>query len=158
MTDILKNPVLSYVLVKSLVNEFKRGRENLDDECYSRRPVTVSTEEIVVKIYDMILEDRQCSVTDVADNTGISAERVHSIIRDTLEMTTVLAGWFFKLLTLDQKRDRTVTCERNLAPSEADPEGFLKRFVTRDEIWVHHFTPKKIKSVKRMKTSCFFLS
>ena len=39
----------------------------------------------------------------------------------------------------------------NLALFDADPERFVKRFVTVDETWVHHFQPKTKQQSKLWK-------
>ena len=47
-----------------------------------------------------------------------------------------MGGWF---LTPNQKLTKPVMSEDNLTVFEADPDGFVKCFLIRDECWIHHF-------------------
>ena len=46
------------------------------------------------------------------------------------------------MLTVDNKRARTCICRQLLQLYEVDPEGFISRFVTVDEVWIHHYDPE----------------
>ena len=63
----------------------------------------------------------------------------------------VSARWVPKLLTADQKRQRENMSRENLRLFEVDPDTFLKRFVTMDETWVHHFEPESKQQSKQWK-------
>lgn len=55
--------------------------------------------------------------------------------------------WVFRMLTIDQKRNRVLNCERLLESYQANKENFLSRYVTMDESWLHHYDPEtKAKS------------
>ena len=66
-------------------------------------------------------------------------------------MTKVSARWVPKLLGPDQKRLRSNMSKNNLAFFYADPERFIRRFVTMDETWVHHFQPEPKELSKQWK-------
>jgi len=92
---ILKEPLgehaPSYVTVKNWVAQFKRGDFST---CVGRRPgrpKTVTTPEIIDKIHVLILEDRRISDKSVAEQLGISRERVGSIIHKDLDMRKLSA-------------------------------------------------------------------
>ncbi|XP_028270394.1 histone-lysine N-methyltransferase SETMAR-like [Parambassis ranga] len=149
----------SYSMVKKWAAEFKRGRENLEDEPRSGRPVTVTTQETIDKIRNIILTDRRITQRYIASELGISQERVHAVIHGELQMTKALACWVPKLLGPDEKQIRLSISKDNLALFDSDPQRFLQQFVTVDEIWIHHFqpetkehsespAPKKIKLVR----------
>jgi histone-lysine N-methyltransferase SETMAR len=59
-----------------------------------------------------------------------------------LGLKKVSARWVPKMLTSDQKRVRHLTAETNLALINRDPDKFLKKIVTVDETWVHHYDPE----------------
>ena len=49
-------------------------------------PKTVTTPEIIDQIHELILEDRRISVKSIAEQLGISRERVGSVIHEDLDM------------------------------------------------------------------------
>ena len=53
----------------------------------------------------------------------------------------------------DQKLTRLIMSEANLARFEADPDCFVKRFLTQDECWVHHFEPETKRQSMQWKHS-----
>ena len=141
----------SYATVKRWVAEFKRGRQRLENEPRPGRPVTVAKPEMVNKVHDIVMTDRQVTERYIASTVGISQERVHSILRKDLEMRKVSASWVPRLLTVDQKHTRRTLSHTNLNLFEEDPANFLKRFVTMDETWVHHFTTEAKQQSKQWK-------
>jgi len=57
------------------------------------RPKTVTTQEIIDQIHELILEDRQISAKSIAEQLGISREWVWSIIHEDLDMQKLSAKW-----------------------------------------------------------------
>ena len=47
--------------------EFKRGRKSLGDDERSGRPKTATTDENVVKVHQMVLDDRRTKVREIAE-------------------------------------------------------------------------------------------
>ena len=86
------------------INEFKRGQTCTEDEACSRRPVEVTTTDIVEKIHGIVTEDRRVKVCEIAESVGISTERVHNILHEKLQMKKLSERWMPRLLTVDQKR------------------------------------------------------
>ncbi|XP_071104776.1 uncharacterized protein [Haliotis cracherodii] len=134
MLSILGEDAPSYATVKRWVAEFKRGRSSTDDEPRPGPPVVSSTPEIVQRILDIVMDDRRVTQRQIAN-------RMHK----------VSARWVPKLLTADQKRQRESLSRENFKPFEGDPDNFLKRFVTMDETWVHHFEPESKQQSKQWK-------
>jgi hypothetical protein len=64
------------------------------------------------------LENRRISAKSVAEQLGISGERVGSIIHEDLDMRKLSAKWFSKFLNADQKRQRCHSTEQYLIFSE----------------------------------------
>ena len=116
-------------------------------------PVTVGMPEMVNKVHGIVMTDRRVTERYIASTVGISQERVHSILTKDLEMRKLSTRWVPRLLTVDQKHTRRTLSSRNLNLFEEDPANFLKRFVTMDETWVHHFTPEAKQQSKQWKHS-----
>ena len=57
-------------------------------------------------------------------------------------MRKLCARWMPRLLTIDRKRIRMTTWKQNFDYFNRNPKEFLCRFVTMDETWIHHYTPK----------------
>jgi len=83
----------SHVTVKNWVVQFKRGDFST---CYAPRPgrpKIVTAPEIIDHIHELILEDRRISSKSIAEQLGISRERVGSIIHEDLDMRKLSAKW-----------------------------------------------------------------
>ncbi|KAF7278519.1 hypothetical protein GWI33_008223 [Rhynchophorus ferrugineus] len=52
------------------------------------------------------------------------------------------AKWVPRELTFDQKQRRVDNSEQRLNMIKCNKSEFLHRYVTMDETWFHHFTPK----------------
>ena len=93
---------------------------------------------MINKIHDIVLNDPKVRVRDIAEIVSISTERVHT----HLCMRQLCARWVPRLLTIDQKRICVTTSEQNLTYFNPNPKEFLRRFVTINETWIHHYTEK----------------
>ena len=69
--------------------QFKRGDFSTCDAPRPGRPLT--TPEIIDQIHELILEDRRISAKSIAEQLGITRERVGSIIHEDLEMRKLSA-------------------------------------------------------------------
>ena len=72
----------------------------------------VTTPGIIEQIHELILEDRRISAKSIAEELGISRERVGSIIHEDLDMRKLSAKWVPKCLNADQKRQRCHSTEQ----------------------------------------------
>jgi len=68
------------------VAQFKHGYFSTCDAPCPGRPKTVTTPEIIDQIHELILEDRRISAKSIAEQLGISRERVGSIIHKDSDM------------------------------------------------------------------------
>jgi len=80
------------------VVQFKRGDFSTCVAPRPRRPKTVTTPEIFYQIHELILKDRRISVKSIAEQLGISRERVGSIIHEDFDMRKLSAMWVPKCL------------------------------------------------------------
>jgi hypothetical protein len=89
-----------------------------------------------------MLEDCQISVKSVAEQLGISRERVGSIIHEDLDMQKLSAKWVPKCLNADQKRQWCQLSEHIFQFFLRDPNDSLLRLVTMDKTWLFHYDPQ----------------
>jgi len=85
LVETLGEHVPPYATVKNWVALFKRGDFST---CYAARPgrhKTVTTPEIIDQIHGLIFEYRRISAKSIAEQLGISRERVGSIICEDLD-------------------------------------------------------------------------
>jgi len=83
----------------------------------------VTTPEITDQIHELILEDHWISAKSIAEQLGISRERVGSIIHEDFNMRKLSAMLVLKCLTVDQKLQRCQLSEQIL--DWQDPNNFL---------------------------------
>jgi len=83
------------------VTQFKRGDFSTCDAPRPGRPKTVTTPEIID--HELTLGARRISAKSIAEQLGISRERVGSIIHDDLDVRKLSAKWVRKCLNADQK-------------------------------------------------------
>lgn len=130
-------------------NEFKRGRTSTNDAERSGRPKEVTSEEMITKIHDIVLDDPKVKVREIAEAVGISTGSVVSILHDCLGLRKLTARWVPRLLTIDQKRrERVRTSQQCLDLLNRNRTDFLRQIVTMDETWIHHYTPESKESAK----------
>jgi len=114
LTETLGEHAPSYTTVKNWVAQFKRGDFSTCDTPRHGRPKTVNTPEIIDQIHELILEDCRISGKLIAEQLGISRERVGSIIYEDLDMRKLSAKWIPKCLNADQKCQRCQSSEQLL--------------------------------------------
>ncbi|XP_030760065.1 protein GVQW3-like [Sitophilus oryzae] len=76
----------SFITVKFLAAEFKRGRKSLGDDERSGRPKTATTDDNIAKVHQIVLDDRRIKVRGIAEVMNISKERVCHILNQDLGM------------------------------------------------------------------------
>ncbi|XP_054744389.1 uncharacterized protein LOC129248798 [Anastrepha obliqua] len=145
---VLREHAPSNATVYNWVNEFKRGRIITKDEPRSGRLKEVKTPETVEKVYKIVTQDRRIKLREIADIVNISYERMHNIIHDELGMKKLSARWVPRLLTPLQKMNRMSTSKVGLDMFNRNPSEFLRRFITMDETWIHHYTPESEEQSK----------
>ena len=79
LTETLGEHAPSYVTVKNWLAQFKRGDFSTCVASRTGRPKTLTTPEITDQIHEIILEDRRISAISVAEQLGISQERVQDL-------------------------------------------------------------------------------
>jgi len=101
-----KEEALSRTQVYEWFAWFKRGEMSVEDHPHSGRPSTSRTDENVKEIRERINEDRQYTIDEISEATGVSWSSCQRILTMGLKMRHVAAKFVPCLLTQDQKNTR----------------------------------------------------
>ena len=101
LTETLREHAPSYATVKNWVAQFKRGDFSTCDAPRLGRPKTVTTPEIVEQMHKLVEEDRRILAKSIAEQLGISHQRVGSIIHEDLGTWKLSVKWVPKCLNAD---------------------------------------------------------
>jgi len=112
---------------KNLVAQFKHGDFSTCDVPCPVWPKTVTTPDIIDQIHELILEDHRISAKPIAEQLGISRERVGSIIHEDLDMRKLSMKWVLKCLNADKKRQWCQSSEHLLEFFRHDPNDLGSR-------------------------------
>ena len=138
-----------------LFSTIKKWDTSLDDDACKRRPKSATTPEIIEQVHDMILDDQQMKVREIAETIGISKECVGYILHEEMDMKKLCARWVPHLLTADQKCTRVKISDQCLQRFNKNKTDFVHRFITMNETWIHHYTPEsKQQSKQWTEASC----
>jgi len=114
-------------------------------------PVDVCTDENVRHVNDMITTDRRLTVRYVAACLKLSYGTTHHVSTNALGYNKVCARWVPRMLTPEKKQVSLATSRDNLSLYNADPAKFLRRYITMDETWAHHFDSETKQQSKQWK-------
>jgi len=139
----------SFSTITKWATEFKRGCTSLEDDPCEGCPKSAVTPEIIEQVHDMVLDDWWMKVRETAETRGISKECVGYILHEELDMKKLCAKRVPRLLTADQKRTHMKISEQCLECFNKNKTDFVHRFITIDEIWIHHYTPESKQQSKQ---------
>ena len=91
LIETLEEHELLYATVKNCVAQFKCGGFSTRGALRPGLPKTVTTPEIIDQIHELMLEDRRISAKSIAEQLGISRERVGFVIHEDLDMRKLSA-------------------------------------------------------------------
>ena len=116
---------------------FKDGRELVEDDTRSGRPVSASNDDQVDWVREKILADRKLTIRDLSVGYGT----VQRILTKDLEMKRVCAKFVPRLLNNEQ-RQRRISASSEMLEAINEDATFLKRVITGDESWIHSDDPE----------------
>jgi histone-lysine N-methyltransferase SETMAR len=127
----------SYSTFARWAKRFREGREDVDDEPRSGRPISELTDRNIELVRQIINNDPHSTYDDIIAETSLSHGTVERIIHDHLKMKKVTSRWVPHELTDEQKQERVRICRENLARFQSG-SWRLCDIITGDETWIHH--------------------
>ena len=137
LTDPLESRASSYATVKKWAKCFRDGREDVDDDLRSGRPVSMLTDENIERVRQVIEDDRNSTYDDIMAETSLTHGTIGRIVHDSLKMRKVASRWVAHEPTDEQKQQRIRICRQKLAKFR---NGTWRSddIVTGDETWIFH--------------------
>ena len=151
MTNVYGDAAPKMTAIYKWFKRFEEGREALTDDERSGRPVTLTSTHVAV-IKEFLDKDRRITLRELSARTDCSYGKVFNIIHEQLNMRRVCARWIPKMLTDNQKRMRTESCQRKLRRFEREGSNFMERIVTVDETRISFYTPETKQQSTMWKT------
>ena len=142
MEQALQDFCPSYETVRRWVVAIRAGKEDLDDEPRTGRPVTATSPDVEEKVAAAVRQDRRLTTRQMSEMVGVSHNSVHKILTENLGKRKVCAKWVPHLLTDEQKTLRVNLCAAHLRRHRREGISFLERIVACDETWAHSWEPE----------------
>lgn len=114
LTEALGPDTPSYSMVKNWAKRFREGREDVSDDSWSDRPISVLTVENIECVWQVIEDDPHSTYEDIIIKTDLSRGTIERIIYDHLKMRKVVSRWVAHQLTDEQKQKRLWICHRQI--------------------------------------------
>ena len=151
LENAFKEEALSHTQVFEWFARFKRREMSVEDHPHFGRLSTSRTEENIEKIRENIIQDRQYTIDEISEATGVSLSSCQRILIVYLNMRHVAAKFVPHLLTKDQKNTCLTSCQELKNQIESDPH-FLSKVNTGDEIWCYGYDSETKQASRQWKT------
>ena len=120
---------------------FKAGRTSVDDDLHTGRPTSCTTPETIVRIQEIIHQDRRRTICDIAGEVDVGYGTCQRVLTEEMGMQRVAAKFVPRILTVDQMHQRISVCTE-LRHLVTDDETFLSGVITGDQSWVYGYYPE----------------
>ncbi|CAF3648489.1 unnamed protein product [Rotaria socialis] len=122
LATVLGPKAPSYPTVVEWAKRLREGREDVNDDPRSGRPVSVLTDENIELVRQVINNDPHSTYDDIIAETSLSR---------------ITSRWIPHQLNDEQKQERVRLCRENLAKFR-DGSWRLCDIITGDETWIYH--------------------
>ena len=140
LQEVYGDATMSRTRIFECHKRFREGREDVEDDPKSGRPITSRTNENVERVREKVHSDHRLTVRMIADELSMNSERVWRIITEDLGMRKVCVKMVPRLLNDGQKENRVQVCQDILKQLEITPD-LLSRVVTSDKSWIFKYDP-----------------
>ena len=130
---------------------FREGREEVEDDPKSGRPLSAKTDRNIELVNQLVRQDRRLTIRMMAEELEMSKESVRTILVENLGMKKICARMVPKLLSEEQKSRRIQVCEEILQQLEVNPD-FLSHVITGDESWIFQYDPETKRQSRQWKS------
>jgi hypothetical protein len=128
--------VRTYKTVSKWANRYKAGRESVEDDERSGRPITGTTSSNIDKVRNLIDGNSHISIAQIEAETFLSRGTIFKIIHESLELNKVTSRWIPYLFTDVPREKRLAACRHNLSMFESG-KWRICDVVTGDESWIY---------------------
>jgi hypothetical protein len=135
------NNAMGIIQITEWYNRFKNGRTSVDSDQRTGRPSTSWNPDVINKVRSLIMEDRQLTFREIANDIAISDGSAHAILTDDLGMNRVATEFVPKLPSCEQKEFCLDIVQDTLECSNSHLD-FLRTVITGDESWVYRYDPE----------------
>ena len=129
-------------MVKRWYTDFKRSNTATNDAERSGHSNSAVVPENTKKLCKLVLADRKSKLSEIAEELKISESCVFTILHEHLSMRKLCSKWGLRLLAINEKQQRVDDSEHSLQLIQRNKKEGLRKYVTVDETWIHHFTPE----------------
>lgn len=141
MQQVYGNACLSRSNVFVWHKRFLNGRDSLEDDEHTGRPISIRTPDSICKVRDYLADHRNASLKMMEEALDINRETIRTILHEDLGKTKVCARFVPHELTDEQKAARLQHCRDLVATARNDP-NFMRSIVTGDETWCFQYDPE----------------
>ncbi|KAJ4447653.1 hypothetical protein ANN_09660 [Periplaneta americana] len=141
LVQVYGREAVSRKCVYEWFKRFREGKETIENEPRSGRPLTSRTPEMIEKLRQMLAQVRRLTLRLIAEELDISKDTVHTIVRDDLGKQKICSRFVPHKLTDEQKAKWMETSGDFISMCDQDPL-LLKTIVTGDETWYYQFDPE----------------
>lgn len=136
LVNVEGEQALSISTIRRWIATFRDGEEEIKDKARSGRPREAVTSEKIARVEDLVSNDPHISIKELANEVGISRERISYILDEELNLHKLCAKWVPHRLSEEHKRNRVEISKQLLKILDK----VYKNIVTGDETWIYFFT------------------
>jgi hypothetical protein len=103
----------SYATVTRWARRFREGREDVNDDPRSGRPVSELIDENIELVRQVIMNDPHSTYDDIIAETSFSRGTIERIIHNCLKLKKITSCWVPHQLNDEQKEERIRLCREN---------------------------------------------